>query len=223
MTWEDLQSERTIDLIEYIRYKEQSDYLELAESAFIAFTFRFRREVIDKCRKIGAKWGYDTEISDMIADRTFDRFWRYPNGFDEANCGKMEVDNCIRFYLFRIARNCFVDYGKEVLGSFASPYDGTEDVIVEFPDVDQLDISEDRRDDLEKIHDLIERALRTLSPKHKIIYLTYKAYEKEGYRLPRPLLQKLREELALTQNSIRVYKNEAFQTIDQYLKKYGSE
>lgn len=223
MTWEDLKSEKTIDLIEYIRYKGQPDYRVLAESAFAAFTFRFRREVIDKCRRIGSKWGYDAEVCDLIAERTFERFWRYPNGFDSGNCGKVEVDDCARFYLFQIARNCLVDYGKELSGEASSPYDGTEEIIVEFPDIEQLDVPDDRLEDLRKIHDLIEHALLTLTPKHKIIYLTYKAYEKEGYRLPRPLLRKLREELALTQNSIRVYKNEAFQTIEQYLKKYGAE
>jgi DNA-directed RNA polymerase specialized sigma24 family protein len=223
MTWEDLQDEKTFDLIDYIKYKEQPDYKDLAEAAFVAFTFRFRKEMIDKCRKIGKKWGYDSGIADTIAERTFERFWKYPYSFGASNCGKLAADDCVRFYLFRIARNCFVDYGKESSGEQVSPYDGTEDIIVEFPGMEHLNIPEEKLNDLQKIHDLIDNALKTLSPKHKIIYLTYKAYEKEGYKLPRTLLKKLREELELTQNSIRVYKNEAFQTIDQYLKLYGTE
>lgn len=223
MTWEDVKDEATVDLIDYIKYKEQADYKELAESAFAAFTFRFSKEIVDKCRKVGKKWGYDTEVSDMIAERTFERFWKYPFGFEKGNCGKLDIDNCVRFYLFRIARNCFFDYSKELAGENESPYDGTESVIVEFPSIENLDIPEEKVNDLKKMHDLIEGALARLSSKHKIIYLTYKAYEKEGYKLPRPLLKKLREELELTQNSIRVYKNEAFQTVDQYLKLYGSK
>ncbi len=223
MTWEDVKDESTIDLIDYIKYKEQADYKELAESAFVAFTFRFRKEVIDKCRKVGKKWGYDTEISDMIAERTFEKFWKNPFRFEKNNCGNLSIENCIRFYLFSIAKNCFFDYDNEVSGRGVSPYDGTESVIVEFPSLENLEIPEEKVNDLKKIHDLIENALARLSPKHKIIYLTYKAYEKEGYKLPRPLLKKLREELELTQNSIRVYKNEAFQTVDQYLKLYGSK
>src|SRR5687768_7215808 len=110
MTWEDVKDETTIDLIEYIKYKEEPDYLELAEAAFAAFTFRFNREMVDKCRKIGKKWGYNNEVSDLIAERVFERFWKYPHSFNKNNCGKLNGDDCARFYLFRIARNCFFDY-----------------------------------------------------------------------------------------------------------------
>jgi DNA-directed RNA polymerase specialized sigma24 family protein len=222
MTWHDLQFEKTEDLIEFIKYKEETDYKELAEAAFVAFTFRFRAEVIHKCRKVGENWGYDHSVSDSLAERTFERFWKYPFGFESVNCGSLDIDNCARFYLFKIARNCFFDYSKEQSGEI-SPFDGSEEIIVSFPTLDNLDISEERAGDLRKIQSIIEQALSTVSPKHKIIYLTYKAYEQEGYRLPRHLLKKLREELALTQNSIRVYKNEAFQTVEEYLRKYGTE
>jgi len=68
--------------------------------------------------------------------------------------------------------------------------------------------------------------LDRLSPKHRIIYLTYKHYEhitNDGYKLPRKLLKELRTELDLTQNSVRVYKNEAFNDVETYLKTYGSK
>lgn len=221
LTWEDVKNESTIDLIEYIKYKGQADYQELAEASFIAFTFRFRKEIIDKCRKVGSKRGHHNEISDIIAERVFERFWLYPFSFKKDGCGDLDIDNCVRFYLFRIATNCFCDYEKEITGGNKSPYDGSEAVIVEFPDIDNLTIPEEKAVQLKKIYDLLEVALSKLSRKHKIIYLTYKAYEKEGYKLPRHLLKKLREELQLSQSSIRVYKNEAFQTVDQHLKIYG--
>lgn len=223
MTWEDLKDEKTPDLIEFIKYKVQPDYLELAQSAFAALTFRFRAEVIDKCRKIGRHWGFDAQTSDQLAERTFERFWKYPFSFEASECKKLQIDVCLRLYLFKIANNCFADYSRELDTDRVSPYDGTESVIVEFPSLDGLDLPDERMDDLRKTYDLIAAALATLSPKHKIIYLTYKAYEKEGYKLPRTLLKKLREELELSQNSIRVYKNEAFQTIDKYLTQYGGE
>lgn len=221
MDWQELQHETTADLIDYIKYKEQMDYKELAEAAFIAFTFRFRVEIIDKCRKIGRNRGYDDAVSDMIAERTFERFWKYPFGFEKSNCGNLSIDNCVRFYFFRTARNCFYDYNKEVTGENLGPYDGSEKVIVEFPDIENLEIPEEKVKDLKAVYELIQNALAKLSAKHKIIYLTYKAYEKEGYKLPRQLLKQLREELDLTQNSIRVYKNEAFKTIEHHLKHYG--
>ena len=223
MNWEELKNETTNDLIDFIKYKEQADYRELAEAAFVAFTFRYNKEIVDKCRKIGKKWDYDNTTADVIAQRSFEKFWKYPFGFDTNKCGEVGIDNCVIIYFLRIIRRCFFDYYKELSGEGTSPYDGTEEVIVEFPTLDHLEIPAEKANDLQKIHDLIENALTRLSPKHKIIYLTYKAYEKEGYKLPRELLKKLREELELTQNSIRVYKNEAFQTVDQYIKLYGSK
>jgi len=222
MNWEELKDESTADLIEYIKCKEQNGYKELAEAAFVAFTFRYRKEMIDRCRRVGQKNGYDREIADMIAERTFERFWRYPFSFEKGNCGELSIDNCVILYLFRIARNCFFDYRKEIAEGI-SPYDGSESVIIEFPDIDKMEIPEEKLQDIKKMHDLLDKALSRLSPKHKTIYLTYKAYEKEGYKLPRPLLKTLREELDLRQNSIRVYKNEAFQTVEQYFKLYGTK
>lgn len=222
MNWQDLKHERTDDLIDYIKYKEQADYRELAEAAFAAFTFRFNKEIVDKCRKVGKKWGYDNDAADLISERTFERFWSYPFGFDKNKCGDLIIDNCVRLYLFKIARNCFFDYSKEILCE-GTPYDGTENVIVEFPYTDNLEMAEVNAKDLQKIHDIIESALAKLSPKHKTIYLTYKMHEKEGYKLPRKLLKQLREELQLSQDSIRVYKKEAFETVDQYLKLYGNK
>jgi DNA-directed RNA polymerase specialized sigma24 family protein len=223
MTWEEIRDEKTLDLIEFMKYKDQPEYRELAESAFVALTFRFRAEVIDKCRKIGVHWGFDAETADSLAEKTFERFWKYPYSFEAARCGQLDINICLRLYLFRIARNCFADYNREQSGEGMSPYDGKETVIVDFPAIDGLNLPEDKIEGLRRGYELIERALATLSPKHKIIYLTYKAYEKEGYKLPRTLLKKLREELELTQNSIRVYKNEAFQTIDNYLTEYGGD
>lgn len=222
MNWEELKESRTDELIDLIKKKDQVDHYYVAEAAFITFTFRFNNEIIDKCRKVGRKWGYDSDTCDMLAQRTFERFWNYPSGFDKMKCKSMLIDVCVKFYLFRIAQNCFFDYYKELAGSIG-PYDGTEEVVVTFPSVDHLQLPEGKVNDLRKIHDAIEEALSMLSPKHKIIYLTYKAYEKEGFKLPRHLLKKLRAELELTQNSIRVYKKEAFDKVDQFVQAHGTK
>jgi len=223
MTWEDVKDEPTDNLVDFIKYKDQADYRELAEVSFIAFTFRFRKEIISKCRNTGRKWDYDYGTCDMIAERVFERFWKYPFGFKKNNCGNLEIENCVVVYLLRIARNCFYDYTKELSGENKAPYDGTEDIIVELPSLEGLDVSDERKDDLIDVHEKFERALAQLSPKHKTIYLTYKAHEKDGFKLPRHLLKKLREELDLGQSTIRVYKKEATDIIDQYHKSHGSE
>ena len=223
MTWEDVKDEPTGSLIDFIRYKDHADYKELAEVSFIAFTFRFRKEVICKCRNTGRKWNYDNSTCDMIAEGVFERFWRYPLGFEKNNCGSLEIENCVIVYLLRIARNCFYDYLKELSGESSTPYNGTEEIVIELPSIEGLNVSDKRKEDLMDAHEKFERALAQLSPKHKIIYLTYKAHEKDGFKLPRTLLKKLREELEIGQNTIRVYKKEATDIIKQYFKKHGSE
>jgi hypothetical protein len=89
-----------------------------------------------------------------------------------------------------------------------------------------MNIGKERKAILKERFELIQKALNRFTPKHKMIYLTYKQYEtevKDGHKLPRKLLKKLREELDLTQNTIRVYKKEAFDEIETHLKIYGSK
>lgn len=211
MKWTDLQGEKTEVLIDMMQYRDQADFREMAEAAFIVFSFRFREDVIRKCREVGKRWGYDEVTSDTLADRTFERFWRYPFGFDRHKCQQKELDSCVRLYLYRIAQRCFADHYRSISREMDAVYDGSEEVIVEFPRLDNLEIPTGKKKELKKMQEKIELALSALSPKHKIIYLTYKAYEKEGYKMPRALLAKLREELALSQDSIRVYKKQAFE------------
>ena len=51
--------------------------------------------------------------------------------------------------------------------------------------------------------------LARMEEKHRIVLLTYLAYESQGKKLPRSLTLKLRTQLNLEQSSIRVYKKEA--------------
>ena len=87
-------------------------------------------------------------------------------------------------------------------------------------------------EDVEKTKDLktrlsiIDSAFLGLSEKHKIIWLTYKAYEQKGKYMPRSVSRKLQEQLDLTQNSIRVYHKQANEHFEGYLLKnqsYGNK
>lgn len=70
--------------------------------------------------------------------------------------------------------------------------------------------------------EIIDRAMLGLSNKHKIIFLTYKAYEESGKNIPRSVSKKLQNQLDLTQSSIRVYKKEANEHFLNYLEHNGS-
>ena len=224
MNWLDYKDSPTSDLLEYIKWKNDSDpdYSLAAANAYHALYFRFREDLIKKCRIISKNWGYNDEEGNSLAEASFARFWQYPYSFNEKKCTVPDLDRCLKFYLYTIAKNLLSTLKDQIEGN-RSPYDGSEQVIIDFPALDSMDLPIERKKGLQNIYDKINESLNGLSPKHKIIYLTYKQHEKEGFKLPRNLLKQLREELELTQNSIRIYKKEAFDSVNQLLKIYGNK
>lgn len=220
---QDLNSETTENLLEYIQWKDEPDYTEIAKEAFRVFTFRFQLDLQKKLIPICTNWGYDEQVASELAYHTFERVWKYPK-FDFSKAKQKDFDKAVSFYLYGIAGRLLADYKKNQ--EIENPFKGDEEIIREFPDVDNMGMGKERKAILKERFEHIQKALNRLTPKHKIIYLTYKQYEseiKDGYKLPRKLLKELRTELDLTQNSIRVYKKEAFDVVEKYLKTYGSK
>lgn len=221
----DLNSEPTESLLEYIQWKNELDYAETAKEAFRIFTFRFQLDLQKKLIPICRNWGYDEQVASEIAYGTFERIWKYPK-FDISKAKQKDnYDKAVSFYLYGIAGRLLADY-KKSQDEEGSPFTGDEEIIREFPDIENIEIGKERKAILLERFEHIQKALSRLTPKHKIIYLTYKQYEsetKDGHKLPRKLLKDLRTELDLTQNSIRVYKKEAFEEVEKYLKNHGSK
>jgi DNA-directed RNA polymerase specialized sigma24 family protein len=220
---QDLNSETTENLLEYIQWKDEPDYAEIAKDAFRVFTFRFQLDLQKKLIPICTNWGYDEQVASELAYHTFERVWKYPK-FDISKAKQKDFDKAVSFYLYGIAGRLLADYKKNQ--EIENPFKGDEEIIREFPDIDNMGMGKERKAILKERFEHIQKALNRLTPKHKIIYLTYKQYEseiKDGYKLPRKLLKELRTELDLTQNSIRVYKKEAFDVVEKYLKTYGSK
>lgn len=220
---QDLNSEATENLLEYIQWKDEPDYTEIAKEAFRVFTFRFQLDLQKKLIPICTNWGYDEQVASELAYHTFERVWKYPK-FDISKAKQKDFDKAVSFYLYGIAGRLLADYKKNQ--EIENPFKGDEEIIREFPDIDNMGMGKERKAILKERFEHIHKALNRLTPKHKIIYLTYKQYEseiKDGYKLPRKLLKELRTELDLTQNSIRVYKKEAFDVVEKYLKTYGSK
>lgn len=223
---QDLNNEPTESLLEYIQWQDEPDYAETAKEAFRVFTFRFQLNLQKKLIPICRNWGYDEQIASEIAYGTFERIWKYPK-FDISKAKQKDnYDKAVSFYLYAIAGRLLADYKKSEKEE-GSPFTGEEEIIREFPDIENMEIGKERKAIIQQRFEYIQNALSRLTPKHKIIYLTYKQYESEikngEYKLPRKLLKDLRAELDLTQNSIRVYKKEAFDEVDKYLKTYGSK
>lgn len=224
MNWQDYKDLSTSELLEYTRWKEDSDTecATAAVHAYRALFFRFREDVVKKCRIVSKNWGYDNEVGDSIAEATFARFWQRPYSFNREKCNASDLDKCLKFYLYAIAKNLLYTF-KDHLDGDKNPYDGNEQIVVDFPNLDQMDIPTEKKKGLQHMYEKINQILNGLSPKHKIIYLTYKQHGVDGFKLPRKLVKQLREELELTQNSIRVYKKEAFDSVNQLLKIYGNK
>ena len=131
----------------------------------------------------------------------------------------------VLFYLFGIAKRLLVEHKKRDNGEIP-PFTGDEQIIYNYPSLDSLDIPVKKKTELKKYYALIKEALDNLSFKHRIIYLTYKQYEsdtKNGFKLPRNLLTNLRKELNLSQNTIRSYKNEAYEVVKRKIESYEKE
>ncbi len=89
-----------------------------------------------------------------------------------------------------------------------------DSLVDKISDSDQI---EDKKT-LKKNLQILESAFVGLTEKHKIIYLTYKAYERVGKNLPRAVSKKLQETLDLVPVTIRIYKRDANNHVDNYLR-----
>ena len=212
MTWEDLRDESTLDLIDYIRSINDPGYYELGEAAFIAFTFKFRTDLIDKCVVLCRKWGLSEDDGIELVRRVFARFLKYPR-FESSKCSSGKIDECLKRYLYGIANKEIVT----LLHPIYYPFDGTESLVASLIDAQQV-YEPEKLKKLQAYEAWLDELFSRLTPKHKIIFLTYKQYELQNRTLPRHLLADMRNVLGLTQNTIRVYKMEAIALVNKELK-----
>lgn len=223
MGWEELAAEPTLDLITYMQWGNQPEHRVLAEDAFIAFCLRFRDSIQQTCRIIAEKRGFDDKVADKIAEEVFEKFRKYPK-YNNSKCKHGKIEKCVELYLYRIAERGLLDY----VDGLTSPFSGEEEIVTEFPDIEEMDFTPERKAILLKEQEIIEKALARLTPKHKIVYLTYKRYEFDlnggAHYLPHAFLRRLQAHLGgISQASIRVYKKQAFDKIKEYLDIYGAK
>lgn len=206
------------ELLEFIScFKD--DYPEQSKQAFVVFCYKYEKDLLQKAEIYCSKFGYSETVALMVAQCTFARVWKYPT-FDIKKNKSKNIDTAISLWLYRILWTQIVLLGKQ--DTCAEPTE-EEDLSI-ISNIDEL-ILHTVGDDVEKTKELktklsvIGSALLGLSEKHKIVWLTYKAYEQQGKNIPRSVSNNLQEQLDLTQNSIRVYKMQANQHIIDYLSK----
>lgn len=222
MTHIDLSDESTENLLEYIRWKNDTGYEEVSVEAFKVFTYRFQADLLKKLIPVCRGWGYDEGVATEVGYRTFDRFWQRCT-FNKERAKQKDIQKAVLFYMFAIAQNELANY-KRIMNGEENPYADADQIFTEFPDVENMDVPKSKKaflvEQQNKLKDLLDR----LSWKHRVIYLTYIYYERltnGKFRLPRKVAENLRNELELTQTSIRVYKNEAFKEAETFLNIYG--
>lgn len=203
------------ELIEYVSFK--GEFPIEAEKAFAVFCDRFQQDVIKTAEIYSNKYGHNEVVALDIANCVFAKVWKY-HSFDKSKSKIKDIDKAIKIWLYAIVFNELMKYG--VKDTCSEPEEEDLSLVENMDDLISLTVGEDseKRNDLKIRLEIIERAMLGLSEKHKIIYLTYKAYENNGKNIPRTVGKKLREKLNLVQSSIQVYKKEATDHINNYLK-----
>lgn len=205
---------KSLDLLDYLAMKD--DFPSEATKAFVEFCARFERDILEKAEIYCSKFHYNEVIALRVAHCTFYRVWKYPS-FDQKKAKSPDPDKAILLWMYPIIFRQVIKFGKE---NKCEEEEEEEHEIIE--DVDQLidfhGITDaESRKELKVKLETVERTLEALSAKHRIIYLTYRAYSRDNKKLPRKLLVKLRQSLDLTQKSINTYKNQAEKHIQTYL------
>lgn len=206
----------SIELLEYVSFK--NEFLIEAQQAFSEFCYRFEDDIKCKSEIYCNKFGYSEVVALEIAHCTFDRVWKYPT-FDIKKSKSKVLDKGILLWMYPIIYTQIVKYGEQ--NSCAEPSQEEDFTIIENAKklVEHLNIEnlEKKREIAAKLK-TIESALRMLSPKHIVIYFTYRAYQRDGKKVPRSITSALRDKLALTQKSINTYYGVADRHITNYLK-----
>lgn len=207
----------SLELMEYMEMKV--DFPLEAQGAFIEFCSRFDQEIIRKSEIYCSKFGYGPAVALEISQCAFAKVWKYPTFKMEKSSSK-NPEKGIVLWMLRILYTQLVKYGEH---QYCAEPTEEEDLslitnIDELIAVKILDGDDFSKKKLKDALNVIEGAFAALTPKHKIIYLTYKAYEVPGKYLPRTLTKKLQKTLELTHSTIKVYKKDANDHIKKYIE-----
>ena len=183
------------------------------DAAFQMFCVKYEKRLNKLVEGLCQKFGYSSEFAFKAVDCRFARIRRYPS-FSMKKSTSKNVDNAIILWLNKIAYTQVLKFKNSM--ECAEIRDDDDLSVVNdatgFYEVvsKKQYMSEEEKDN--KIGWLNDK-LASMEEKHRIVLLTYLAYESHGKKLPRSLTLKLRTQLNLTQDSIRVYKKEALDAL----------
>lgn len=203
------------ELLEYISFKDE--FPAEAQNAFVQFCFRFEKELKRKSEIYCNKYGYSEVVALEIAHCTFARVWKYAS-FKKEKAKSNDMDKAILQWMYAILYTQIIKYGKE--NTCAEPTEEEDLSLINDAEelAERMDVAdiEAKREIVAKLR-TIERALTQLTKKHRVIYFTYRAYQKDGKKVPRTITALLRERLSLTQKSVNTYYGDADRHVKNYL------
>jgi len=211
------------ELLEYISFKDE--FPNEAELAFCVFCDRYQRDILQKSEIQCSKFEYNEAIAFLAAKCTFDKVWNKAHTFSMGKANTKNIDKAILLWMYKILYTQILLFKDR--DTCAQPTEEEDLSLIE--NLDAL-VNVYAPEDIEKQKELkdnysfLERVLQGLSIKHRIIYFTYLAYKPEkGKNIPRSVSNKLKEQLNLTHASIRVYRKDATDLVNNYINKVNGD
>jgi len=204
--WKKLKDEATLRLTELFQEKDSTEAQK--NNAFHAICYRFKGAVLKRSEIVCKRFGHDITVAEQVTNATFTAYAK-KGGFQIDRASVKNIDEAFERYLFKIAKNELTNYYRSEQRKKNYPYDGTERIITDLPDLEGVKLSLEQS--------IVIKAIESLTPSQRTVFLTYKQYEKLGFNLPKKLLEELRNHLGgISQTTIRTYKKEAFDKVKRY-------
>ena len=205
--------EQTGDVLISIMADKSRSKMEI-DAAFQTFCAKYELRLNRLVEVQCAKLGYSAEIAFKAVECAFARVRRYPT-FDKMKTKIKNIDNAIVVWLNKIAYTQVLKYNN---GKECAEVNADEDLAVINDATGFYEVVSQRQymadEEKEKKIQWLNAKLAGMEEKHRIVLLTYLAYESQGKKLPRALTLKLRTQLNLEQSTIRVYKKEALEALN---------
>lgn len=204
-SWAHLSNKGTRELVMTFQNPHHPD----SDYAFYALTDRFKGHLLRYCEIRCDKYGHQPSVAIELAENVFKSYAKFQS-FDFDRAKTKNDDRAFQIYLNSIARreliNIFRLEKRKREGKWS---DGSEQLITKVPSIKSAN---------PKAQIIID-VLNSLPYSHRVIYLTYKAYETVGCNLPKGLQEKLRAHLGgIKQTTIRSYKKETLDLIQMAVK-----
>lgn len=211
------------ELLEYISFKDE--FPKEAELAFCVFCDRYQRDILQKSEIHCFKFEYNEAIAFFAAECTFVKVWNKAHTFSMEKANTKNVDRAILLWMYKILYTQILLFKEK--DTCAQPTEEEDlslienlDALVNFYAPENIE----KKKELKESYSFLEKVLQGLSIKHRIIYFTYLAYKPEkGKNIPRSVSNKLKEQLNLTHASIRVYRKDATDLVNNYINKVNGD